>query len=115
MVEDRSVGTGIGRPRRVAARYRSNACRIRGGELESFSVPKTGQVWRTDDRESSRRRCIRCGLNRNRLRRRGGILVNDDAPRKIQSTSAEKAARGLNLLREAILELLGAHPEGLRN
>ena len=41
--------------------------------------------------------------------------MNDNTPVEIQSTSIEKASRGLALLREAILELLHAHPEGLRN
>jgi hypothetical protein len=41
--------------------------------------------------------------------------MNDDTPVEVHSTSVEKASRGLVLLREAILELLHAYPEGLRN
>jgi hypothetical protein len=41
--------------------------------------------------------------------------VKDDAPPENQNESIEKATRGLRLLREAILELLHDHPEGLRN
>ena len=41
--------------------------------------------------------------------------MNKVTPVEVQSTSVEKASRGLAFLREAILELLRANPEGLRN
>jgi hypothetical protein len=47
--------------------------------------------------------------------KRKEVPVNRDTPVGVQITSIEKASQGLALLTEAILELLRAHPEGLRN
>jgi hypothetical protein len=41
--------------------------------------------------------------------------MKDDAQLEGQDDSIEKASKGLTMLLEATLELLGTHPEGLRN